>query len=76
MAKSKRFRGQSCVYCGEESEEPDHIPPQSLFGESSRQGLIQVPSCKNCNHQAHKDDEYFKTVLAIMENTERHPDVR
>ncbi len=76
MAKKNRFKGLKCVYCGKDATTGDHTPPEKIFGESSRKNLIEVPSCRTCNNGASNDDEYFRTVLSLLEATESHPDVQ
>jgi len=60
---TKQRHGE-CVYCGHTKPlTDDHIPPQSLFRKPRPADLIAVPSCRQCNISASKDDEYFKTVI-------------
>jgi hypothetical protein len=54
-----------CTYCGKHGPlTDDHIPPQSLFP-TGIPNHIKIPSCSTCNGGASKDDEYFRSVLAI-----------
>jgi hypothetical protein len=66
-----------CVYCGTIAElTDDHIPPKSLFAKPRPNNLISVPSCKLCNGGASDDDEYFRLMLTLREDTYMHPDVQ
>ena len=56
------------MYCGRKGRlTKDHIPPRGLFSKPPPKNLITVPSCSQCNSGASKDDEYFRTVLALKE---------
>jgi hypothetical protein len=66
-----------CVYCGEVRElTDDHIPPKNLFAKPRPNNLIEVPSCELCNGGASKDDEYFRLMLTLREDTFDHPEVQ
>lgn len=68
MAKKKKIG--ECVYCGHHGKiTDDHIPPKSIFPKPRPNNLIVVPSCKKCNSEASKDDEYFKIVLSMRYDT-------
>lgn len=55
-----------CVYCGQVAEQhDDHVPPKSLFPKPKPSNLITVPCCRGCNKSFEKDDEYFKTSVAL-----------
>jgi len=59
-----------CVYCGQLApRHDDHVPPKNLWGKPRPSNLIVVPSCYDCNNKASKDDEYFRTMLAIRFDT-------
>jgi hypothetical protein len=74
MAKNRK--NGACVYCGKVGEiSNDHIPPKNLFSPPRPSNLITVPSCKECNQQASKDDEYFWSVLSMRYDTFEHPEV-
>jgi hypothetical protein len=65
-----------CTYCGENRLlTMDHVPPRNLFS-APRPHLVTVPSCKECNQLASKDDEYFKAMLAMRWDTYDHHDVK
>ncbi len=72
--KSKTFVGETCVYCGATADTSDHIPPQGVFAEPRSVALLEVPSCKVCNSSFSKDDEYFRTVLTMIEGVDQNPD--
>jgi hypothetical protein len=62
-----------CVYCGAaEADTLDHIPPKGLFPKPRPSDLITVPCCRPCNKSFEKDDEYFKSHLAIRADIEHH----
>jgi len=74
MAKSRKIR--ECVYCGKMVEtSDDHIPPKNLFPSPRPSNLITVPSCRECNEKASKDDEYFRLVLSMQRDISDHPEV-
>jgi len=77
MAKNKPPQIGECVYCGEIRElTDDHIPPKNLFAKPRPNNLIAVPSCELCNGGASDDDEYFRLMLTLREDTFDHPDVQ
>lgn len=66
-----------CVYCGAKGKlTVDHIPPKNLFAEPRPSNLWTVPSCRRCNNQASKDDEYFKMMLTLKDDARAHPDAK
>lgn len=57
---------QLCCYCGiRKATTKDHIPPKSIFNKPRPNDLITVPCCFECNNQASKYDEKFKTYLGM-----------
>lgn len=61
---SKKFKGELCVYCAERtSDGPDHVFAKKFFLPSDRDGLPQVPACKQCNGEKSKLEHYLATVL-------------
>jgi hypothetical protein len=66
-----------CIYCFTElnsaSNNPDHVPPKSLFKPGCYH-LITVPCCKKCNHAKGLDDEYAKQVLVMGNLIEYRPE--
>jgi hypothetical protein len=65
-----------CVYCGKAGDVSDeHVPPKNLFPSPRPSNLITVPSCKECNGKASKDDEYLRLVLSMRCDTSDHPEV-
>ena len=67
--------GTECVYCGDPAEDWDHVPPKCLFSKSNRHNLIRVPACIKCNNSFAKDDEYFRQMLSMRDDTGEGPDV-
>lgn len=51
---------ESCIYCGQEANTRDHVPPKCLFPKP-RPPMITVPACLACNKSYEKDD----VLLAI-----------
>lgn len=43
----------------------DHIPPRSLYPEKLHSKLLLIPSCRDCNEGASKDDEYLRTMIGL-----------
>lgn len=73
MSKSKVGE---CVYCGKQGPVTrDHVPPKGIFAKP-RPDLITVPSCKDCNQDASKDDQYFRDTFLLREDIEHHPDIQ
>lgn len=71
------FPKDSCVYCGSTKElTNDHIPPKALFAKPRPSNLITVPSCRSCNGDASKDDEYFRLMISMRHDTGDHPAVQ
>jgi hypothetical protein len=55
-----------CIYCGlAEADTLDHIPPKCLFARPRPSNLLTVPSCLACNSRFARDDEYFRTAMAL-----------
>ena len=68
--KSKKV----CVYCGSlKNLTRDHVPPKCLFA-TPPQNAITVPSCRRCNVNASRDDEYFRLILANRRDVKDHPE--
>lgn len=63
-----------CCLCGHTGDiTDDHIPPKNLFRDIPNDELITVPSCKRCNGDSKKDDEYFRNFLIPHQQAARHP---
>lgn len=60
-----------CTYCNSLANTKDHVPPKLIFPKP-RPRLITVPACSICNHQASKDDEYFRLVSVLEEKSGEH----
>jgi hypothetical protein len=80
MSRRKHRKTGECVYCGRVGAiTDDHIPPRNLFAKPRPSNLIKVPSCREChgeNKQVSQDDEYFRLMLTLREDTADHPDVK
>jgi hypothetical protein len=73
MKRRRSRKLRLCVYCRlRDAVTDDHVPPKNLFGKP-RPTLVTVPSCKECNVGASKDDEYFGNMLALRHDLD-HPD--
>lgn len=52
-----------CIYCNDnKATTSDHVPPKSIFATPKPSNLITVPSCQDCNHKFHLDDQYFLNI--------------
>jgi len=58
-----------CIYCNNEANSHDHIPPKNIFSKPLPNDLITVPCCDICNASFSLDDEYFMATLTLIENT-------
>lgn len=38
--------------------------------------MVTVPACSRCHRPTSKDDEYFRTVIALRQDLHDHPDIR
>ena len=76
MTKRKRKetpKTGECAYCGKHGPlTDDHVPPKNLFATPRPSNLITVPCCRSCNQKFQKDDEYFRTVLVLWQETGTH----
>jgi hypothetical protein len=74
MSKPRKRRGE-CAYCGKIGPvTDDHVPPKNMFGSPRPNNLVKVPSCKECNQGASKDDEYFRIWTTIREASKGNRD--
>lgn len=55
-----------CVYCGEQVEDRDHIPAKVFLNEPYPENLDVLNSCRACNGNASKDEEYVACVLEVV----------
>lgn len=55
----------NCVYCGKEAPTRDHVIARTLLEKPYPPNLPTVPSCKICNQDYGKDEQYFLAVLAM-----------
>ena len=53
-----------CAYCPAPATTKDHIPPQTIFAKGT-QNKPWVPSCRDCNTGASKDDEYMQRFAML-----------
>jgi hypothetical protein len=53
----------------------DHVPPKNLFAPPRPHNLVTVPACAACHGPTSKDDEYFRTMLALSAQFQDHPDL-
>jgi len=68
---SKKHKGKRCVYCAtNESITSDHVVAREFFPISKRAGLPQAPSCKTCNTQKSKLENYAMTILPFASTHE------
>lgn len=62
--KKKRRKIGTCAYCGRKREvEREHVFTKALFPDDRRSNLITVPSCRQCNKNYEKDEEYFRLMM-------------
>ena len=57
-------RSCPCIYCSRPADTSDHVPPRLLLRKPFPVPMMTVPSCKECNHGASLDEEYFRVILA------------
>jgi hypothetical protein len=73
MRNRKKEKG-ICPFCLKNKElTDDHIPPKNLFPKPRPNTLITVKSCKFCNSNTSKDDEYFRLMLTMMHGLGTNP---
>jgi len=71
-------RRDLCCYCRTSpAVSSDHVPPKTLFAKPRPSTLITVPACRGCHSGSwSKDDEYFRLVVALSEQTGANPEAR
>lgn len=52
-----------CFYCGGPGETRDHVPPRGFFLEPLPENLTTIPSCRACNQELGRDEEYLLTAV-------------
>lgn len=52
-----------CTYCGGPEETRDHVPCSVLLDHPLPENLPIVPACRECNHGAGRDEEYFACLV-------------
>ena len=55
---------ESCIYCGQEANTRDHVPPKCLFPKP-RTEMVTVPACRKCNSSYEKDDVLFAVATCL-----------
>jgi len=70
-----KSKARICTYCGESKApwDEDHVPPQSIIGFDHDH---KVPSCKECNGGASKDDEYFLFAVTMAKVSDNYRHIR
>lgn len=66
---------ENCIYCGNIADTREHIPPKQFFKGILDKSLITVPSCKACNSEFQKDEDFFRQFYASM-LMERSPEAK
>jgi hypothetical protein len=61
----KKLKQRTCYICGRPATTTDHIPPRGFFPRLPH-NIILLPSCRDCNHGASRDEEYVRTSLAAF----------
>ena len=54
----------TCIYCGGQASEREHVPPRSLLERPFHQNLATLPACSKCNRGFSLDEEYFIVLLS------------
>lgn len=62
---TKRFRGETCVYCAREQTATtgDHVFARQFLLSEDRVDLPKVAACQGCNNDKSKLEHYLTTVL-------------
>lgn len=68
---SKRFKNQTCTYCGipNSSETEDHVFARQFFQVRHRGNLPKVAACTKCNNDKSKIEHYLSVVLPFGSRT-------
>lgn len=70
-------RTGECVYCGVVAAlTDDHVPPKNLFPKPRPSNLVTVLSCRKCNAETSRDDEYFRLALTMRDDAGEDPTVQ
>ncbi len=62
--KSNIEQAPTCFLCGEQATTRDHVPPRGFFHKVPS-NIITIPACHTCNSSFAKDEEYFRTMVAV-----------
>lgn len=64
---SKKYRGKTCVYCGQPgtSSTADHVIAREFFLPDQRDNLPKVPACAPCNNAKSCLEHYILSVLPM-----------
>lgn len=75
MAGSKKYRGKQCAYCGVAgiSRDAEHVIARSFFLDDDKVDLPIVPSCRKCNADKEKLEDY---ILMAFSLGSRHVDAQ
>lgn len=57
---------KKCIYCGNKADTKEHIPARNLLQNTTGVKFITVPSCRSCNSNFQKDEEFFRQLLVSI----------
>jgi len=63
VARSKKYKGKPCAYCGAPASGPDHVIGRGFFVPENRDNLPQVPGCDACNSRKSALETELMTLL-------------
>src|SRR5215212_9967475 len=49
-------RSSHCIYCGEQADTIEHMPPRMMFRGKQRPKGLEFPSCRGCNSGTSQSD--------------------
>jgi hypothetical protein len=66
-----------CSYCRDTRGpfQAEHVVQRCLWDGKRPGNMVTVPACDPCNKGYGKDEEYFRTALALMVGKGQHPEV-
>lgn len=64
----------TCVYCGKESFNRDHVPSKILLNKPYQDELPVVECCKKCNEGFSLDEEYFACLIECAKHGTTEPE--
>jgi hypothetical protein len=56
----------SCLYCGEQEESRDHVPPKVMLDPPYPENLPVVPCCRDCNNVKGADEEFLACMIECV----------